>query len=61
MSEKKSFMDRIMDKIDVIAGPMAAFGQIPFVHALVDGMVAALPVTMVGSLFLVLYLLCSDG
>ncbi len=54
-------MDRIMDKIDVIAGPMAAFGQIPFVHALVDGMVAALPVTMVGSLFLVLYLLCSDG
>ncbi len=61
MSEKKSFMDSLMEKVDVIAGPMTKFGQIPFVKALTNGMVAALPVTMVGSIFLVLFLLCSDG
>lgn len=61
MSEKKSFMDSLMEVVDKIAGPMTKFGQIPFVQALTNGMVAALPVTMVGSIFLVLFLLCSDG
>lgn len=61
MSEKKSFMDSLMEVVDKIAGPMTRFGQIPFVQALTNGMVAALPVTMVGSIFLVLFLLCSDG
>ena len=60
-TEKKSLMDSIMEKVDVIAGPMTKFGQIPFVSAIVNGMVAALPVTMVGSIFLVIFLLCSDG
>lgn len=60
-TEKKSFMDFVMEKVDIIAGPMTKFGQIPFVSAIVNGMVAALPVTMVGSIFLVIYLLCSDG
>ncbi len=60
-NEKMSLMDRITGSVEKIAGPMAAFGQIPFVKALVNGMVAALPVTMVGSIFLVIYLFCSDG
>lgn len=60
-TEKRSFMDKVTAGVEKIAGPMAAFGQIPFVKALVGGMVSALPVTMVGSLFLVVYLLCSDG
>ena len=60
-TEKKSMMDKILEKVDVIAGPMTKFGQIPFVRGIVNGMVAALPVTMVGSLFLVVYLFCSDG
>ena len=60
-TEKKSLMDKVLEKVDIIAGPMTKFGQIPFVRAIVNGMVAALPVTMVGSLFLVLYLFCSDG
>lgn len=59
--EKKSFMDSLMEKVDIIAGPMTKFGQIPFVKALTNAMVAALPVTMVGSIFLVIFLLCSDG
>ena len=53
-TEKKSFMDSLMEKVDVIAGPMTKFGQIPFVRALVNGMVAAIGVTMVGSIFLVI-------
>lgn len=60
-NEKKSFMDSVMEKVDVIAGPMTKFGQIPFVRAITNGMIAALPVTMVGSIFLVIYLFCSDG
>ena len=60
-TEKQSFMDKVLEKVDVIAGPMTRFGQIPFVRAIVNGMVAALPVTMVGSIFLVVNLFCSDG
>lgn len=54
-------MDKVMDKIDIIAGPMTKFGQIPFVRAIVNGMVGAVGITMVGSIFLVIYLLGSDG
>lgn len=62
MSEvKKSFMDKLMEKVDVIAGPMTKFGQIPFVRAIVNGMVASIGVTMVGSIFLIIFLLGSDG
>lgn len=61
MSEKKSFMDSLIEKVDIIAGPMTKFGEIPFVKGIVNGMVAALPVTMVGSIFLVFFLFCSDG
>lgn len=62
MSENKmSFMDKMMDKVDIIAGPMSKFGQIPFVRAIVNGMVSAVGVTMIGSFFLIIYLLGSDG
>ncbi|MCD8027744.1 MAG: PTS transporter subunit EIIC [Erysipelotrichaceae bacterium] len=60
-NENKSFMDKLMDVVDKIAGPMARFGQIPFVQAIVNGMVHAVGVTMVGSIFLILYLLSADG
>lgn len=61
MDNKSSLMDKVMDKIDIIAGPMTKFGQIPFVRAIVNGMVGAVGITMVGSIFLVIYLLGSDG
>lgn len=60
-NEKESFMNKLMAKVDVIAGPMTKFGQIPFIRAIVNGMVASIGVTMVGSIFLIIYLLCSDG
>ena len=60
-TENTSFMDKLMSKVDVIAGPMTKFGQIPFIKAVVNGMVGSIGVTMVGSIFLIIYLLCSDG
>lgn len=60
-SENQSFMDKLMEKVDVIAGPMTKFGQIPFIRAIVNGMVSAVGVTMIGSIFLILNLFCSDG
>lgn len=60
-NQKGSFMDSLMSKVDVIAGPMTKFGQIPFIKAVVNGMVGSIGVTMVGSIFLILFLLCSDG
>lgn len=33
-TEKQSFMDKVLEKVDVIAGPMTRFGQIPFVRAI---------------------------
>ena len=60
-NENMSFMDKLMAKVDVIAGPMTKFGQIPFVRAIVNGMVSAVGVTMIGSIFLIIYLLGSDG
>ena len=34
-TENMSFMDKLMAKVDVIAGPMTRFGQIPFIKAVV--------------------------
>ena len=61
MNEKTSVMDKLMSAVDTIAGPMTKFGQIPVVQAIVNGMVSAVGVTMVGSIFLIIFLLCSDG
>ncbi|MDR1794084.1 MAG: PTS transporter subunit EIIC [Erysipelotrichaceae bacterium] len=61
MSNKKSFMESFTEKIDVISGPMIKFGQIKFIRAVTSGMVATIGVTMIGSIFLVIYLLGSDG
>ena len=58
-NENMSFMDKLMAKVDVIAGPMTKFGQIPFIKAVVNGMVGSIGVTMVGSIFLIIFLLLS--
>ncbi len=55
------FMNHIMEKVDKIAQPMNRFSKIPFIKAITNGMVAAIGVTMIGSIFLIFYLLCSDG
>lgn len=60
-NNKMSFLDKLMTKVDAIAKPMTRFGEIPFVKAIVNGMVSAVGVTMIGSFFLIIYLLGSDG
>lgn len=53
MSEKKSFFDKVSDWTMVIAEPMAKFASIPWVASLQAGMVAIMPIIIIGSLFLV--------
>lgn len=62
MSENKvSLMDKLSSAVDKMAGPMTKFGNIPFIRAVTNGMVGAMPITLVGSVFLIVYLLGSDG
>lgn len=61
MENKQSFMDKIVSKIDVIAEPMSKFASIPFISALSEGMMASVGITFVGSIFMVIWLFCSDG
>lgn len=61
MSEKKSFMDSFLEKMDKFSVPMIKFGQIPFVRAVTNGMVSTVGITMIGSIFLVIFLFGSDG
>lgn len=59
--ENTSTMDKFIGFMDKASGPMIKFGQIPFVKAVTNGMVNTVGITMIGSLFLVIYLLGSDG
>lgn len=61
MNEKKSFIEKVSDFVNTIAGPLAQLGEIPAVAAIQNGMVGALPVIIVGSLFLVIYVLGSPS
>lgn len=54
-------MDHLMGFVYAISGPLTKFGQFPFVRAVVNGMAGSIGITMIGSLALVLFLLCSDG
>jgi PTS system cellobiose-specific IIC component len=60
-TEKVSAMDKFMSVMDKISGPMTNFGQIPFIQAITRGMVGSVGITMIGSLFLIIFLLGSDG
>lgn len=60
-TEKKNFMDSFLGFMDKVSVPMMKFGQIPFIQAIQRGMVGSIGVTMVGSIFLIIYLLGSDG
>lgn len=54
MQENKSFFDKISDYTMRIAEPMAKFADIPWISALQQGMVAIMPIIIIGSIFLVL-------
>ncbi|NLC97187.1 MAG: PTS sugar transporter subunit IIC [Erysipelotrichaceae bacterium] len=61
MSEKKSFLDHITDFTLKLADPLARFAELPLISAIQNGLVAVMPVIIIGSIFLVLYVLGSGA
>jgi cellobiose PTS system EIIC component len=60
--QKTSFLERISNfVVDRLAGPMSKFGNIPAVAAVRDGLVAIIPIVIIGSLFLLIALLGLPG
>lgn len=53
--EKKGLMDKISEKIMVVAEPFGKFAQIPFMQALQEGFAATIPLIMFGSIFLIVF------
>ncbi len=60
-TKQSNTMDKLMVFVDKIAGPLTKFGNIPYVRAITAGMAATIGITMIGSIALVFFLLCSDG
>lgn len=61
-NQKKSFLEKVSDfVVDRLAGPMAKFGNIPAVAAVKDGLVAIVPIVIIGSLFLLIAMLGLPG
>lgn len=58
---KPSFMDKMMDVVMKIATPLGKFGMLKPIASIQEGMVATLPLTITGALFLVVYVLGSPS
>ena len=58
---KKSFMDKISDFTMKLAGPIGKFAEKPVIASIQDGLVATMPVIIIGSIFLILYVLGSPS
>ncbi|MFZ7133354.1 MAG: PTS sugar transporter subunit IIC [Eubacteriales bacterium] len=58
--EKRSIFEKISDYIMKLATPLAKFAQLKPIAAIQDGLVASMPVIIIGSLFLVIALLGTD-
>ncbi len=52
--QKKSFMDKFIDLVTKIAEPLAKLAEIPFLASIQDGMLASMPLILIGSFFLIL-------
>lgn len=60
--ETKGFGEKINDFImNKIAAPLARFGEIPVVTAIKDGLVASIPIIIIGSIFLLIGMLGLPG
>lgn len=57
MSEKRNFSEKLTEIIGKIAGPLTKFSEITEVSAIVEGLISNMPVVVVGSIFLILYVL----
>lgn len=60
--ENKGFGEKLNDIImNKVAAPLAKFGDIPVVSAIKDGLVASIPIIIIGSLFLLIGMLGMPG
>lgn len=60
-SEKKSLMDKLTDFTTKISGPLGRFANTDIISSVVAGLVAATPIIMIGSIFLIIYVLGSPS
>ena len=63
MSEetKRSPLDVIMDKVMTLAGPLNTFANLPAIAAIQDGLIAVMPLILIGSISLVFSLFGTDS
>lgn len=61
MAEKKKFTDHVENFANAIAGPIGKLADKPVMRAIQGGLMGAMPVITIGSLFLVLYVLGSPS
>ena len=61
MKEKVSLVDRVGNLTNKIAGPLLKLADIPAIQAIQKGLVQTMPVIIVGSVFLILYVLGSPS
>lgn len=57
--QKKSLMDRLMDFTNKISEPLGKFANTDIISSVVAGLVSVTPIIMIGSIFLILYVLGS--
>lgn len=60
-SEKKSFMDKLTDFTTKISAPLGRFASTDIVSSIVAGLVSATPIIMIGSIFLIFFVLSSPS
>lgn len=60
-ASKKSVIDKMTDLVNKMAGPLIRFADLPSVSSVQNGLVATVPVIIVGSFFLILYVLGSPS
>lgn len=58
--EKKGFMNKLTDNITKLSEPLAKFANTDIIASVVAGLTAVMPIIMIGSIFLILYVLGSS-
>ena len=56
-TDSMSFSERTANALSKIAGPMASFAKLPSISAIQEGLMSSIPITIAGSLFLILTML----
>lgn len=60
-TQKKSFMDKINDFTMKLAEPLGRFADTPAISSITNGLISVMPIIMIGSIFLILYVFGSPS